>query len=119
MEAGAPGATMVPAVVHVAEEQEPKLDPVTVHRHNMVVKPAQDPPHQVLAVTQFHVQLMEAGALGAPMDRAVKHVGEDQKSELERCLLWADPSVPSGDSPQLLREEVVMEPLTTFLHPDT
>ena len=83
MEAGEAGAPMAPVILHVVEEQKSKVDPVTVHSHNMVVKPAQDPPHQVLAATQIHVQLMEAGALGAPMDRAVKHVGEDQKSELE------------------------------------
>ena len=83
MEAGEAGAPMAPVILHVVEEQKSKVDPVTVHSLNMVVKPAQDPPHQVLAVTQFHVQLMEAGALGAPMDRAVKHVVEDQKSELE------------------------------------
>ena len=36
----------------VAEERKPKLDPVTIHSHNMGVKPAQAHPHQVLAVTQ-------------------------------------------------------------------
>ena len=71
------------AVKHVAEEQKSKVDPVTVHSHNMVVKPAQDPPHQVLAVTQIHVQLMEVGAPGAPMDPAVLRVAEEQKSKLD------------------------------------
>ena len=56
MEAGAPGAPMDPAVLHVVEEQKSKLDPVTVHSHNMVVKPVQDQPLQVPAVTQTHVQ---------------------------------------------------------------
>ena len=83
MEAGAPGAPMDPAVNPVVEEQKSKVDPVTVHSHNMVVKPAQDPPHQVLAVTQFHVQLMEAGALGAPMDPAVVHVVEEQEQKVD------------------------------------
>ena len=55
MEAGAPGAPMDPAVHHVVEEQKSKLDPVTVHSHNMVVNPAQDQDQQVLAVTQTHV----------------------------------------------------------------
>ena len=55
MEAGEPGAPMDPAVLHVMEEQKPKLDPVTVHSHNMVVKPAQDQTQRVLAVTQTHV----------------------------------------------------------------
>ena len=83
MDVGAPGAPMEPAVLLVVEEQKSKVDPVTVHSLNMVVKPVQAQPQLVLAATQIHVQLMEAGALGAPMDRAVKHVGEDQKSELE------------------------------------
>ena len=56
MEAGEPGAPMDRAVKHVVEEQKSKLDPVTVHSHNMVVKPAQDQDQQVLAVTQTHVQ---------------------------------------------------------------
>ena len=47
MEAGAPGAPMDPAVVHVVEEQEQKVDPVTVHSHNMEVKTAMDHPHIV------------------------------------------------------------------------
>ena len=45
MEAGAHGAPMDPAVNHVVEEQKAKLDPVTVHSHNMVAKPAQAHPH--------------------------------------------------------------------------
>ena len=61
MEAGEPGAPMDPAVLHVVEELKSKLVPVTVHSHNMVVKPAQDQPQQVLAVTQTHVETMEAG----------------------------------------------------------
>ena len=56
MEVGAPGAPTAPAVNHVVEEQKSKLDHVTVHCHNMVVKPVQDQPHQALAVTQIHVQ---------------------------------------------------------------
>ena len=39
MEAGVPGVPMDPAVLHVVEEQKSKLDPVTVHSLNMVVKP--------------------------------------------------------------------------------
>ena len=39
-------------------------------------------------------------------------------SEIKRCPSLVDPSVPSGDSPQLQPEEVVMELLTTFLHLD-
>ena len=42
MEAGVPGAPMDPAVLLVVEEQKSKLDPVTVHSHNMVVRLAQD-----------------------------------------------------------------------------
>ena len=42
MEVGAPGAPMDPAVLRVAEEQKSKLDPVTIHSHNMVVRLAQD-----------------------------------------------------------------------------
>ena len=74
MEAGEPGAPMDPAVLHVVEELKSKLVPVTVHSHNMVVKPVQGQPQQVLAVTQFHAQLMEAGVHGALMDLAVLHV---------------------------------------------
>ena len=87
MEAGDPGAPMDPAVLHVVEEQKPKLDPVTVHRHNMVVKPAQDQPHQVLVATLIHVRLMEAGAPGAPMDPAVLLVAEEQKSKVEHVTV--------------------------------
>ena len=47
MEAGAPGAPMDPAVKHVVEEQERKVDPVTVQSHNMEVEPALDHPHIV------------------------------------------------------------------------
>ena len=82
MEAGEPGAPMDPAVLHVVEELKSKLAPVTVHSHNMVVKPVQDQPQQVLAATQTHVQSMEAGEPGAPMDPAVLHVVEEQKSKL-------------------------------------
>jgi len=56
MEAGVLGAPMVPAVVHVVEEHNGKVDPVTDHRHNMVVETAQDHPHTVEAATQIHVQ---------------------------------------------------------------
>ena len=56
MEAGDPGAPMDPAVLHVVEEQKPKLDPVTVHSHNMVVKPAQDQPQRALAATHTHIR---------------------------------------------------------------
>ena len=83
MEAGVHGALMDLAVLHVVEEQKSELDPVTVHSHNMVVKPAQDQPHQVLVATLIHVRLMEAGAPGAPMDPAVLHVGEEQKSKVD------------------------------------
>ena len=54
MENGDPGVPMAPAVLHVVREPRPDLDPVTIHHQNMVVKPAQDQPHQVLAVTRFH-----------------------------------------------------------------
>ena len=56
METGEPGAPMDPVVLHVVEEQKTELDPVTVHSLNMEVKPAQDQPLQVPAVTQIHVQ---------------------------------------------------------------
>ena len=56
-EAGEPGAPMDPAVLHVVEEEKSKVDPVTVHSHNMVVKPVQGQPQQVLAVTQ-HVMVI-------------------------------------------------------------
>ena len=82
MEAGALGVPMDHAVLRVVEELKSELAPVTVHSHNMVVKPVQDQPQQVLAVTQTHVQSMEAGEPGAPMDPAVLHVVEEQKSEL-------------------------------------
>ena len=49
---------MAPAVHHVAEEQKSEPDPVTVHRHSMVVTPAQDQPQTALAATQTHVQLL-------------------------------------------------------------
>ena len=83
MEVGAPGAPMEPAVLHVVEEQKSDLDPVTVRSHKMVVKTVQEHLQEVLAATQTHVQLMEAGALGVPMDHALKHVVEDQKSEVD------------------------------------
>ena len=56
MEAGEPGAPMDPAVLHVVEELKSKLDPVTIHSHNMVVKSAQDQPQQMLPATQTFVQ---------------------------------------------------------------
>ena len=74
---------MDPAVLHVVEEQKSKLVPVTVHSHNMVAKTVLDQTQQVLAATQIHVQLMEAGEAGAPMAPAVNHVAEEQKSELD------------------------------------
>ena len=89
MEAGEAGVPTDPAVLHVVEELKPKLDPVTVHSHNMVVKSVQAQPQRVLAVTQIHVRLMEAGALGAPMDHAVLHVVEEQKLELEHVTSTA------------------------------
>ena len=55
MEAGVLGAPMVPAVVHAVEEHKLKVVPVTDHRHNMVVEPAQDHPHIVQAATHIHV----------------------------------------------------------------
>ena len=57
MEAGAPGAPMNRAVLPVVEEQKSELDPVTVRSLNMVVKPVQDQPHRVLAVTLIHVMV--------------------------------------------------------------
>ena len=54
MEAGDPGAPMDRAVVQV--EQKAELDPVTVHSHNMEVKPVQDKPRRLLAVTRIHVR---------------------------------------------------------------
>ena len=56
MEAGAHGVPMDPAVKLVVEEQKAKLDPVTIHCHNMEVKPVQDKPQRVLAVTRIHVR---------------------------------------------------------------
>ena len=53
MEAGDPGAPMDRAVVQV--QQKAELDPVTVHSHNMEVKPVQDKPRRLLAVTRIHV----------------------------------------------------------------
>ena len=55
MEAGDPGAPMDLAAKLVVEEQKPELDPVTVHSHNMEVKPVQDKPRRLLAVTRIHV----------------------------------------------------------------
>ena len=73
---------MAPAVLHVVEEQKPEPDPVTIHHHNMVVKPAKDQPQRASAATQTHVQSMEAGVPGA-MDPAVLHVVEEQKLEAD------------------------------------
>ena len=56
MEAGVLGAPMVPAVVHVVEEHKLKVDPVTDHRHNMVVETAQDQNITVEAATHILVQ---------------------------------------------------------------
>ena len=58
MEAGAPGATMVPAVVHVVEEQKLNIDPVLIHGLKMVVMTAMDHTITVLPVTQTHVQII-------------------------------------------------------------
>ena len=63
MEDGAHGAPMDPAVYHVVEEQEQKVDPVIDHSHNMVVKPVQGHPQRVSSATQFHVQLMNVSAI--------------------------------------------------------
>ena len=62
MEAGDPGKPMAPVALRVVEEQKSEFDPVTVHSPKMVVKTAQDRPQKVLAATQTHVLLMEAGA---------------------------------------------------------
>ena len=70
-------------MLHVVEEPKSELDPVTVHSLNMVVKPAQDQLLQVPAVTQIHVQSMEAGGAGVFMVPAVLHVVEEQKTELD------------------------------------
>ena len=83
MEAGALGAPMDRAVLHVVEEPKTELDPVTVLSPNMEVKPVQAHPHQVLAATQVPVQLMEAGDPGAPMVRASGMVHVEQKAELD------------------------------------
>ena len=56
MEAGVLGVPMAPAVFHVVEEQKTEPDPATIHSHNMVVKPAQDQPRRVSAVTRIHAQ---------------------------------------------------------------
>ena len=48
---------MALAVPHVVEEQKSEFGPVTVHSHNMVVKPVQGQPQQVLAATQ-HVMVI-------------------------------------------------------------
>ena len=57
MEAGDPGAPMDLAAKLVVEEQKTELDPVTVHSHNMEVKPVQDHHLRVLAVTHIHVKV--------------------------------------------------------------
>ena len=74
MEAGDHGVSTDLVAKLAMEELKAKQDPATVHSRNMVAKPAQAHPHQVLAVTQIPVQLMEAGDPGAPMERAVLHV---------------------------------------------
>ena len=101
MEAGAPGAPMDPAVLRVVEEQKSKLDPVTVHNQNMVVTLVQDQTQPVLAVTQIHVQLMEAGVPGAPMDPAVLHVVEEPKSKIDHAIVQSLSMVvkPAQDLP--------------------
>ena len=52
---------MDPVVLHVVEEENSKLAPVTVHGLNMVVKPAEDQPQQVPAATQIRVQQYQVG----------------------------------------------------------
>jgi len=74
---------MAPAVLRVMEEPRPDLDPVTIHHLNMVVKPAQDQPHPVLAVLGNIVQLMENGDHGVPMAPAVVHVAREPGPELD------------------------------------
>ena len=93
---------MDPAVLHVVEELKSKLDPVTVHSHNMVVNPAQVQPQRVPAATQIRVQLMEAGALGVHMDPAVVHVVEEQDSKLDPVTVHGLNMVvkPAEDQPQ-------------------
>ena len=83
MEAGEAGAPMAPVILHVVEEQKSKVDPVTVHSHNMVVKPVQAQPQVVLAATHIRVQLMEDGALGAPTTPAVNPVVEEQEQKVD------------------------------------
>ena len=102
MEAGAPGALMDPVVHHVVEEQKSRLDHVTIQSLNMVVKPVQDQPLQVPAATQIHVQLMEAGAPGAPMDPAVLHVVVEENSKLVPVTVHGLNMVvkPAEDQPQ-------------------
>ena len=112
MEAGEPGAPMDPAVLHVVEELKSKLGPVTVHSHNMVVKPVQDQPQQVLAATQTHVLLMEAGEAGAPMDPAGLHVGEE-KSELDPVTVHSLNMVVKPAQDQLQR---VLSVTQTHVH---
>ena len=87
MEAGVLGAPMVPAVVHVVEEHNGKVDPAPVHGLNMVVETAQDQNITVPAVTQIHVQEMEAGATGAPGAPVVVHVVEEQKLNIDPVLI--------------------------------
>ena len=87
MEAGDHGKPMAPVALRVVEEQKSEFDPVTVHSQNMVVKTAQDQPQKVQAATQTHVQSMETGAPGAPMDHVVLHVVEEQEQEVDPVIV--------------------------------
>ena len=53
---GDPGENGLSVPRAVVEELRPGGDSVTVHGLNMVVKPVQDQPQRVLAVTHIHVQ---------------------------------------------------------------
>ena len=70
MEAGAHGAPMDRAVVHV--EQKAELDPVTVHSHNMEVKPVQDKPQRLLAVTRIHVKVSLRSNKGSAQSEKIR-----------------------------------------------
>ena len=102
MEAGEAGVPTDPAVLHVVEELKPKLDPVTVHSHNMEVKPVPAHPQRVLAVASIHVQSMEDGVRGALMDLAVLHVVEEQEQKVDPVIVHSHNMVvkPVQDQPQ-------------------
>jgi hypothetical protein len=103
MEVGDPGVPIPPAVLHVVREPRPELDPVTIHHLNMVVKPAQDQPYQVLPVMRYIVQLMENGDPGVPMAPAVVHVAREEPR-------------PDLDPVTILHQNIMVKPVQDQLH---